>query len=64
LAGVEHVFLAGRERRSRQWEWRTDSEGGAFTRRMSAWRSQHGPIEMLRDNVFVLVFAGDQPPHR
>ncbi len=62
LAGIEHVFLAGRGR-----SLATVGNGGLILKEsahvhaegMSAPAFRHGPIEMLRDDVFVLVFAGE-----
>ncbi len=62
LAGVEHVFLAGRGS-----SLATVGNGGLILKEsahvhaegMSAPAFRHGPIEMLRDDVFVLVLAGE-----
>jgi glucosamine--fructose-6-phosphate aminotransferase (isomerizing) len=61
LAGIEHVFLVGRGS-----SLATVGNGGLILKEsahvhaegMSAPAFRHGPIEMLRDDVFVVVFAG------
>ena len=64
LAGVEHILLAGRGS-----SLAACGTGGLITKEsarvhaegMSSAALRHGPLEMLGQNCFVLVFSGEEP---
>jgi len=64
LEGIRHLFLTGRGR-----SLAAAGTGALITKEsarfpaegMSSAALRHGPLEMLRDDILTLVFAGDEP---
>lgn len=64
LAGIEHVFLVGRGTSLAacgQGALTTKEVAHVHAEAMSSAALRHGPIEMLDESCFVLVFAGRGP---
>lgn len=64
LRGVRHLFLAGRgpSRAAAHTGGLIVKEAAHFPAEgMSGAAFRHGPFEMVRDGIFLLAFAGDEP---